>query len=314
MSRESSSDEGLSMDTLMGLSPTFCEAWTALQPTDRAACLHTFQNANQPGRILPSLVEACGTAMADAMSLDEQSFTECMLDTSDVPASKCSVALRPALILGDNPKVLRQVRRDVVQRGIPGVVNRDGSTDIELIKAIVHKRYPTTDDVFALTRLCNWHRGSKENVDANAILAERFLLELPLESPAGYDRTLCTKANADCAHFVTSRDVCHAVQTKFANNAMRLKVEQAGGRANLLPGQQLAASQIVYPDPYGITFMDIAAACNSDRLQHEVAQVLQSERSRDVNNNANICGRIERTTSYLPPMTESFTQLASFDK
>lgn len=304
------SGDGLNLDTLIGLPPGFCGSWRGLDDRQRSACLHTFRNANQSGAILPSLAETCGEAMGEAMGLDAESFTECVLDTGDVPSTACSVALRPALVLGDNQKAMRGVRRSVVQRGVRGLFP-SATTDIEMIKAIVHKQNPSTDDVFSLTRLCNWHRGSRENIEANGILAERFLLELPLEDPSGYDRMICTKANADCANYRTVQEMCHAVQNKFANNAMRLKVEQAGGRQNLLPGQELAASQIVYPDPYGITFMDMAAACGADRLQHEVAQVLQSERRRDIIGNAHICRRIERTTSMLPPATGAFAQLAA---
>jgi hypothetical protein len=301
---------GLTLDGLIGLPGGFCAAWSGLGAAERDACLHTFHNAGKGGAILPSLAETCGAAMGEAMGLGAEKFTECVLDTSDVPAAACSVALRPALVLADNSNAMRQVRRSVVQRGVRGVYP-DAGTDVELIKAIVHKRDPTTDDVFALTRLCRWHRGSAENVEANGILAERFLLELPLEDPAGYDRTICTKANADCINYNTPQEICHAVQAKFANNAMRLKVEKAGGRQNLLPGQQLAASQIIYPDPYGITFMDMAFACGADRMQHEVAQVLQSERRRDVIGNAHVCSRIDRTTSLLPPASAAYAQLSA---
>lgn len=309
----------LPLERIVGLPQNFCAAWEDLGAADRSACLHTFENASEAGKIQRSLAEACGNAMGEVTGLGRDKFVQCVLDTSDVPAAECSLALRPLLVLGDNKKAMQQVRRSIVQEGVRRL-DPLASNDVERIKTIVHKKAPTLDDVFSLTRLCGWATGSPANQAANQLLAERFLLELPLEDPAGYDRTMCTKANDDCALITSTQQMCHAVQHKFATNAMRLKVEEAGGRKNILPGQQLAAEQLMFPDPYGITFIDMAVACAQEggateggamRRQQDVAQVLMSSRAEDVFGNANICARIQRTTSTLRPMTEAQTQITS---
>jgi hypothetical protein len=316
MSRQvAETEQGFALDTMVGLPAGFCDAWERLGPAERAACQHTLENAGQAGQVTPTLAQACGAAIGEATGLGADKFAACVLDTSDVPAAECSRALRPLLVLGDNEKAMVQVQRSVVQRNVRAL-DPLAPNDVERIKTIVHKPAPTLDDVFALTRLCGWHEGTPQNIAANQVLAERFLLEVPLEDAGGYDRRMCTAANADCAQIASVQQMCHAVQHKFATNAMRLKVEESGGRQNLLPGQQLAAERLVYPDPYGITFLDIAYRCsegtqNDARRQEDVVQVLMSSRMQDVIGNADICGRVQRTTSTLQPMSESASQLAA---
>lgn len=295
--------------TQIGLPAQFCEAWSDMAPPALDACAHTFQHANT-NLLQVSQAQLCGAAIGDALGLSQAEFLDCVRDTSSVPSARCSIALRPALILGDNAPAQEQVRRGQVQRSARRLSTADEQGDILKIREIAQKPQPTPDDVHMLTALCRWNRGSANTIAANEILARDFL-SLPHMTADGLDRIICTEANDNCSHYRTVAEICHGIQNKYASNAMRLKVEEAGGRANLMPGQRLAAAQLIYPEPYGSTFLDIAAACNSDRMQGEVAQTLQSDRRRDVSGHANICQRVERTTSVLPPMNEAYTQLSS---
>lgn len=285
---------GYTLAQQVGLGSAVCDRWAGMTEPQRQDCIHTFAHANSSS-LVPSRAAMCSSAIGDAVGLTDLEMLACVRG-SNMAEGSCLEGLRAPLVLSDNAGMAERLKR---MSALSAARLTGDEESIRTIRGIAAKAVPSRDDVYQLSAMCRWDRGSPADARANEILAETFLT-----MPAA-QRALCGEHNADCNAMTNVAEYCHAIQHKVGTNAFVAKVDQFYTEGEFGGSEhELARTMELYPEPYGASFSEILHACNvHDRTQGDVARTLISSSPAHVTRHRDLCSRINEGAGALPRMS-----------